>query len=207
MRRRIPGKTRRDNQRRKRCIRIRRVVPVRLGHKNRRFRAPGGVLVFRVECRHRGVAHGHIQQREGARVFRQRISGGDAELSGDRVPHPYRRHGAIIARNVGPILRPDGAVCRAHGLDLVVIPCVSGALERGRFIQLELGGASQPERLHVSPLIECSPRGSAARRGLPFARSGRRRKIERGRRGSIVVPRRHNCRGGRLSHTDPRGFG
>ena len=164
VRRRIPWKARRDNQRRKRCIRVRRVVPIRLGHKNRRFRAPGGVLVFRVERRHGGVAHGHIEQREGARVFRQRISGGDADLSRNRVPHPYRRYGGIIARNVGTVLRPDGAVCRAHGLDLVVVPCVSGALERWWFIQLELGGASQPERLHVSPLIECSSRGSAARR-------------------------------------------
>ena len=81
-----------------------------------------------------------IFSRAKARAFsRQGISGRDAELSGDRVPHPYRRDGAIIPRYVGPVLRPDGAVCRAHGLDLVVVPRVSGALECRRLVAVGTG--------------------------------------------------------------------
>src|SRR6185436_10085547 len=71
--RRIARETRRDDKRCKSRIEVGLWVVVRITRPDRRLRAPEVVVVFGIERRDRGVADGHVEERQGASVLRERI--------------------------------------------------------------------------------------------------------------------------------------
>jgi hypothetical protein len=76
------------------------------------------------------------------------------------------RHRA--AQHPRAILRPLSAIDIADGLHLVVVTCICTARKFRRRISSELGGAFDPERFYIWPVLKRTASSGAASRDLPL---------------------------------------
>src|SRR5262249_14892299 len=124
---------------------------------NRGLRAPERVVILRIKDREQSVADGHIDQRKGARILRERCAVRGNDLSCGRIKHRNRRADCIKSRHIRAIRRPLNTIDISDRLYLVVVKCVLFAGECGWRFRTKLVAALDTKRRYVPPMEKDSP--------------------------------------------------
>ncbi len=112
-----------------------------------------------------------------------------SKLPGNRVPEDRVANRFVHPHDVGPVPGTLGAVAATNFPELLVVPRVAMARQRGRRIGTELVASTEHERLQVAPVEKDSTLRRTVRGQLPLAGLGRGRQVELRRLGAVVLTR------------------
>lgn len=157
----IAGKAGRPDERPECGVGLRTVVAVRGSVGNGSFRSPEIVSVLHVERRDGGVADGHIDKGEIARVLSECLALRGTDLSGGSVEHAGRSERRVEDSHVRAVWRPRCAIDVANLLYLIEGPSIPLAVQRRRRVQVELARARDAEWRHILPMEKRATRRGA----------------------------------------------